>query len=569
MFSFFRDDVARALLDALEDAVLLFEAGWRPVYRNSAAEALEARLPPGAFRRQLQQRLTELRKSIPEWAYQRMHPEESRSIAIDDAEWNLELVDGTSYRFFLAIRRVVIRQSDLIAVFIRTLPSSRKLRAQRDQALIEAEKSANEAQRVHDDLTHQKEDLEEALHNLAEEMARRRTTEDARDQYAAIVHSSDDAIYSCNLQGIVTAWNQAAERLFDYTSGEISGTDSKVLVPEEERASMRELLRRLSGGERIQSFECVRLTRRGKRVHVATTWSPLYDSRGRMTGYSIIARDITRRVEAERELARYREHLERLVSERTQELLSTQERIRQTERLASIGALAAGIAHEINNPIGAMLLAAQNALEASAEGADRASLQKELDRLGKKVITNAQRCGVIVRGVLQFARKHQSEKSPQDLNVLVHTSVELIRDSMHLESASIETILAPGLPLLHVNPVEVEQVIVNVVKNACESTKGEVRVTVRTLAHADGVRLIVSDNGRGIAEDQLRHIFDPFYTTRQVRGGTGLGLSIVHGIVTSYGGSIDVSSAPEQGTTVTIDLPASGNGAFGSATIAR
>ncbi len=273
---------------------------------------------------------------------------------------------------------------------------------------------------------------------------------------------------------------------------------------------------------------------------------------GRMVRYEM-AIDITDRKLAEEELARHRQHLEELVAERTRQLDESREKIRQSERLASIGTLAAGIAHEINNPIGMMLLAAQIGQEARRRG-DSDSL---VDESLAKIIHNAERCGRIVKSVLQFARQEKTEKWVDDLNAIVEHAVTVLQPYAEKRGASLTCQLAENLPGVTINPLEIEQVFLNLFRNAVESGDRDTRVVVRTEATEDTVRIIVKDNGRGMNAEQKQHLFDPFYTTRQREGGTGLGLSIVHGIVTDHGGTVTVESQEGAGSTFTVELPIS------------
>lgn len=320
-----------------------------------------------------------------------------------------------------------------------------------------------------------------------------------------------------------------------------------------------------SSGKRIQLYYSTRALRLGRRTYAVclVRRSPSVSTLVRQRD-SAQAQLRTSRAAAlnvmedlliqKEELEGYRKHLEVLVEERTKALVAIQERARQSERLASLGALAAGIAHEINNPIGAMMLSAQNTLEVSEELTTIEALRSELKRFADKVVLHSKRCGIIVRGVLQFARKQKSERSWTNLNSVVESGIGILRESMELKDCDFELHLDPDLPAVWMNDLEFEQIVVNLVKNACESdTKGPVQViTERTKTHA---RLRVADSGRGMGPEEVKHIFDPFFTTRQQRGGTGLGLSIVHGIVSNYEGTINVQSKPGEGTVVTIEVP--------------
>ncbi|MFN8392611.1 MAG: PAS domain S-box protein [Bdellovibrionota bacterium] len=390
---------------------------------------------------------------------------------------------------------------------------------------------------------------------VATDITIRKEAEETKSRLAAIVESSTDAIIGTTLDKIVTSWNNAAEGLYGYSAAEAVGKPIDFLVPEDRIGEISDILTRLVRGERIEHYETVRLRRDGQLVHVSLSVSLVVDSRGRVVGISSISRDISRRKEIEHELARYREELEEMVAERTRELVTSQDKLRQSERMASIGALASGIAHEINNPVGAILLAAQNGLEIADQPADPARTISLLKDACQRIIHNAKRCGGIVKGVLQFSREQRRERTATDLNASIRNSIELIRESMDVSQSTIRLDLSPTLPAVIADPLEMEQVIVNLVKNAIESASGRAEIDIRTEVVGNMVRIRISDNGCGIPREQLKHIFDPFFTTRQRQGGTGLGLSVVHGIVSNQGGTITVESEVGDGTVITIDYP--------------
>jgi PAS domain S-box-containing protein len=257
--------------------------------------------------------------------------------------------------------------------------------------------------------------------------------------------------------------------------------------------------------------------------------------------------DITERKRAEEELTRYREHLEELVKQRTQEMDAAREQARHADRLASIGTFAAGIAHEINNPLGMMLLSIDSAL---------ASLDQPevVARLLSKNKIDIERCARVVRDVLDFSRRHSTAKRGLDLNEVVRHGVDFTREYSAKHGVTVETRLASMLSPISGNVVELGQVVVNLIHNAVHACEERGHVTIETQETADKVRLVVRDDGSGMTPEQMQHIFDPFYTTRLDKGGTGLGLSIVHGIVTSHEGTIAVASEAGRGTIFTVEF---------------
>lgn len=285
----------------------------------------------------------------------------------------------------------------------------------------------------------------------------------------------------------------------------------------------------------------------GSVVWILLSLSQTRDERGRFLVQGL-AEDITERKSIEQELRDLNDTLEKRVIERTEALRVSQEHLRRSERLASVGTLAAGIAHEINNPLNAILMTAQYARRSGAK--------IEPSRAFSIICDEAVRGGNIVKGILKFAKEETAPKSLADLNELVRHTRDLIKAYFSTEkSLTVDLQLDAGLPQVMVNATAIEQVLVNLMNNAFEASDGAARVTVRTGYEFDKVLVEVHDNGPGIPEESLPHIFDPFFSTKRSTGGTGLGLSICHGIIADHGGSIRVDSARNKGTTFLIELP--------------
>ncbi|MFW6175770.1 MAG: sensor histidine kinase, partial [Acidobacteriota bacterium] len=234
-----------------------------------------------------------------------------------------------------------------------------------------------------------------------------------------------------------------------------------------------------------------------------------------------------------------------------------EERLRRSERLASLGTLAAGIAHEINNPVNTILMTAETSLMALEAGRSGDRLARDL----RVVVAEAERCGQIVRKVLEFVRERRPERERTDLNEVVRSAVTMARKTLRDDGPGVETELAADLPPVQINAAEMEQGIIHLVRNALDAGDGEaVPVVVRTYGNESGVVVEVEDDGVGIAPEIRDRIFDPFFTTRRDRGGTGLGLALAHSIVTDHGGTIDLDTEPHRGSVFRVGLP----GFFGS-----
>ena len=254
------------------------------------------------------------------------------------------------------------------------------------------------------------------------------------------------------------------------------------------------------------------------------------------------------------------EKLEEKVRERTAELRLAEAEVARGEKLASIGQLAAGIAHELNNPLTGVLTFTNLLRKKMPDGSQDA---EDLDL----VIRETRRCASIIRRLLDFAREKTPEKALVDMNQLVQETVRFVERSAALQQIDIVADLDPDLPRLSVDADLMKQVLINVLVNAQQAIEGRGRITVRSrllpprrLAGASDavpvVEIAVVDTGCGIPPANLQRIFDPFFTSKEVGKGTGLGLSVSYGIVRSHGGEIEVESTVGEGSTFRICLPA-------------
>jgi two-component system NtrC family sensor kinase len=241
--------------------------------------------------------------------------------------------------------------------------------------------------------------------------------------------------------------------------------------------------------------------------------------------------------------------LEEKVKKRTEELVSVQNQMAQSEKLASIGRLAAGVAHEINNPLGGILAFSSLALE---ECDENHPLRQNLEIVVKQTM----RCRETVKGLLDFARQSTAAESPTEINSVIEKTLALLHNQSIFQNIKTVLKLKSGLPQVLIDPGQMQQVVVNIALNAVDAMEENGTLSVETGVDdlAGEVWLRISDTGKGISEEIRPLIFEPFFTTKKVGKGTGLGLSIVHGIVTRAGGKIDVTSS-SSGASFTIRLP--------------
>ncbi len=249
-------------------------------------------------------------------------------------------------------------------------------------------------------------------------------------------------------------------------------------------------------------------------------------------------------------------NLELKVEDRTLELEEVLRKLSQSERLASLGRLAASVAHDINNPLsgvlnyGALMLRLMN-----DEGIPRDRVE-DFRRYLTRVISETSRAGRIVTDLLSFSRRSTPPDSPEDLNQVVRSTLEATEHRLNESGIRVDFIPDPDLGLVPCDAARIQQVVTNLLLNAVDASREDGVVTMRTRpGDESGVVLTVEDHGVGIEEENLTRIFDPFFTTKEDEKGIGLGLAVVYGIVETHGGTIEVESRPGEGTTFTVRLP--------------
>jgi signal transduction histidine kinase len=269
--------------------------------------------------------------------------------------------------------------------------------------------------------------------------------------------------------------------------------------------------------------------------------------------------------ESRDEIELYNRTLELKIADRTRELEEAQTQLVQSEKMSAIGQLAAGVAHELNNPMGGILGYAQFALEkltkVSPENLTEGDLRSQTKYL-RDIEQQARRCRAIVKNLLRFSRSSNITKWEDfDLNATLDDTISLIQHQLDLGNIEINRQFADDLPKLHGNASQLQQVFTNLMLNAQHAMPDGGLLTITTrfspkLGEFSGcVEVIVQDTGIGIEEEHLGKIFEPFYTTKETGKGTGLGLSISYGIVKEHGGDITVSSEPGEGTRFSVIIP--------------
>ena len=267
----------------------------------------------------------------------------------------------------------------------------------------------------------------------------------------------------------------------------------------------------------------------------------LADSFNRMTGDLKKAND---------NLIIWGKTLEKRVEERTRELRNTQDSLIQSEKMASLGKMAAGVAHEINNPLTSILINTHLMLEQTPKD----SPFHENLRL---IADETARCSTIVKGLLEFSRQHPPKKNPSDLTELLHRTIKLLENQVAFQNIRIERRLQSNLAPVCIDKGQIKQVIWNLMINAAEAMPngGTLTISSRFLPKDNQVEIVFADTGIGIPKENLNKLFDPFYTTKN--SGSGLGLAVSYGIIEQHNGKIDVKSIPGQGSIFTLVFPVS------------
>jgi PAS domain S-box-containing protein len=343
-----------------------------------------------------------------------------------------------------------------------------------------------------------------------------------RDFLASVARNSADGIVAADADGRVTFFSSRAEEIWGHPANEVLGRPLADLLGESDQA--QGLLARLHVQQRIQNREISVLDREGRAVELSVSFAFLRDAAGTVTGLLAVARDMTERKRTEAAL-------------------------HQSEKLAAMSSLVAGLAHELNNPLSVIL--AHSTLMAQGRG--------NAEERAAKIVKAAERCARLVRNFLALARQHPPERQRVLLGRVVRETVELVAYPLRVDSVDVELELAKDVPTLWADPHQLQQVLLNLLTNAHHAVRmvaapRTISVTMRR-APGNRVSVRVADNGPAIPPGVRDRIFEPFFTTKPVGQGTGLGLSLCQGIVESHGGVLSLECPPEGGAAFTISLP--------------
>jgi two-component system, NtrC family, sensor kinase len=335
-----------------------------------------------------------------------------------------------------------------------------------------------------------------------------------------IVESLNVGVLAVDLDGLVESWNTRMEQLFAVTRQDAVGRKLSSLLPEDLAA---EIAAR-GDSEQVTGIYKQRLHHQGKAFTVNVSITPLVSKSGERIGRLLLFDDVTQR-------------------ERMEEQMS------QTEKLTSLGLLAAGVAHEVNTPLAVISNYIQMLAKQMPDGDPRQSI---IDKIVKQTF----RASEIVNNLLNFSRTGATDTSEIDVNRVVEETLLLVSHPLKTSQIQVVKRLGETLPPVRGSANKLQQVFLNLFLNARDAMPGGGMLEVRTAAHNGSVEIEIVDTGSGIPREHIHRIFDPFFTTKPNGRGTGLGLSVSYGIIKEHSGKIDVRSTPGKGTSFHVEFPA-------------
>lgn len=341
-------------------------------------------------------------------------------------------------------------------------------------------------------------------------------------KYRDLVENSNDAIFALNSRGRFTFLNRKMEEVTGYNAKELLGRHfGDILTPKSAERAIKNFNKAMKG-EHIPVYEMEWLTKNGEKKIIEVSGSSVYRG-SKIVGRQIIARDITEKKRLEEKLA-------------------------QSEKLASIGKLAAGVAHEINNPLANISIYAELLqLDLKGNGSNN-------EKIGI-IIEEARRASKIIKNLLEFSRQSHLEISEVDVNSLILKCISLFEQRFKAGKVKVTKQLATETPYLLGDADQLTQVFINMFNNALHAMPDGGRLKVESESTVSEILIRISDNGVGIEDRDKERIFDPFFTTKGIGDGAGLGLSVSLGIVQKHNGTIEVESEKGRGTTFIIRLP--------------
>ncbi len=374
------------------------------------------------------------------------------------------------------------------------------------------------------------------IRDITEQKKFARELKNSNEFFANLIASSVDGIIAADMKGNIIIFNKGAEALSGYTAEEVIG---KINITElYPQGVARDIMQKLrspdyGGVGKLIPSQLNLKNKATEEIPCQLSAALIYGSSGQELASVGIFTDLRSRLMMEAKLQ------------------ETYLQLANSEKLASLGKLAAGIAHEINNPLGGILIYASLMMEDLPESDPK---RQDLAR----IVQEAGRCKEIVKSLLEFARQSEPRMEPVNINQAITDGLFFLENQASFHNIQIVKNLDPALPLACGNSSQLKQVFMNIIVNAAEAMHGNGILTIETRCCPDDRGTIIiefTDTGEGIPEENLSRIFDPFFTTKTVGKGTGLGLSTAYGIIEGHGSKIDVKSKINEGATFTIELP--------------
>jgi two-component system, NtrC family, sensor kinase len=352
-----------------------------------------------------------------------------------------------------------------------------------------------------------------------------------------LINSAVDGVIAADRSGKVFIFNEAASQIAGYDI-EYAQTrlHIKDVYPDDgAKAVMQKLRSRDYGGKgRLENLHVDVVGKDGQRIPISLNAAIIYEGEREVATIGFF-HDMRERIRIQKELEK------------------TQIQLLQSAKMASLGKLAAGVAHQLNNPLGGITLYAKLVLE-------EYELESDAQQDVMRILKDAQRCRDTVRELLEFARQTRRFMKSHDINRAIERTLFLLENQTLFHNIEIEKTLAPDLPQAYGDIQQLNHMFMNIILNAAQAMTGQGRLHLATRLAGSGRHVVIdiTDTGPGIPEAVREHIFEPFFTTKEEGKGTGLGLSIVYGIVENHRGRITATSPDGQGTTFTIELPVHG-----------
>lgn len=341
----------------------------------------------------------------------------------------------------------------------------------------------------------------------------------------SIIQNYSDAVIALDNDYKIFFWNKGAERIFGYTADEMLGKTVDPIIPAElkEKGELQWLLEETLRKGYIENYETERITKDGRRIIVNLSRSLIKDENGEILGSIAIVKDVTRIKELEKQ-------------------------IQHSDKLALIGQIAAGIAHEIGTPLNVI---SGNAEYIMMEMGEDNPYKEELET----IISQAERIANLIKQLLEFARPRKPNYTKINVNHELYHVVDLLKHQFERSKIKLNLKFSKDIPSIYADCSQIHQVFLNIIVNAIQAINQNGVIEIETFVKDGYVNIKFKDNGIGILPEHINKIFEPFFTTKEAGKGTGLGLAVSKRIVDEHNGKIEVESTPGKGTTFTVKFP--------------